>query len=363
MHLQKIHIDTFKNFEELEISFASKMNCIIGKNGVGKTNLLDAIYYLSICKSNFGILDGMCVTKNADFFLLQGDFEKEEVPFSILCSYHSETKKKNVKCNGRKYDRVSEHIGTIPVVFITPSDITLINGGGGERRKFIDVFISQLSREYLQALLKFNKLLQQRNKLLKNKDQKPDSDLFNVLDVQLIAVSEKIHIERKQVVEALIPDVKEFYNRISGREEISIEYHSSLNEKKYRDILQKNFNRDIVLQHTSAGIHRDDISFYIDGFNLKQGGSQGQKKSFLLALRFAQYKYLNSIVGEKPLLLLDDLFDKLDYERCNNIIKIVLSDTFGQIFISDTDKTYIGEMLKQEGEESRLFLIEDGKLA
>lgn len=339
MILRKLEIVNFKNIGKLNVGFHDKLNCIVGKNGIGKTNLLDSIYYLSHCKSNFPINDEMLIMHGENFFNVQGDFFLNDSS-NIVFGAYSKDKKKVFRRNDKKYNRLADHIGLIPLVFVTPSDISLINGSGAERRRFIDSFISQFNSEYLNNLMFYNKALAQRNKYLKQAGRsKLDLAVLDAIDFQLSDCGTKIFEERRSIVDKLIPHFIKYYSNISSSEEVvGLSYESSLSSESFASLLKKNRDRDLILQHTSQGIHRDDIHFSLSHHLVRLLGSQGQKKSFLLALKFAQYDFISKMKGQKALLLLDDLFDKLDPVRVEKIVEIVTTHDFGQIFITDTDK-------------------------
>jgi len=348
MYLKSIYINNFKNFKESEFSFSERINCIIGPNGVGKTNLLDSIFYLSFCKSCFNNIDTANINFDEKYFSLQATYTKPNGDNDIIHCALSKDKKKVFKKNDKQYDRLSDHIGQVPLIMITPNDILLINGGADERRKYFDAFISQFDNEYLVTVINFNKLLTDRNKLLKNETGDFDADLFSVLNERMAYFGEKIHKKRKEVLENIIPVFQKYYTIISDNERVTIEYESQLNKNDLLSMLGSTLERDKILGYTSAGIHRDDFSFVMNDSPVKNFGSQGQKKTFLLALKFTQQEYTFNKTNIKPILLLDDLFDKLDKARVAQIISVVSSDLFGQIFISDTDKSNLSTLFPKE---------------
>lgn len=363
MKIKNLSIYHYRNIEELSFDCNESVNCLIGKNGVGKTNILDAIYYLSFCKSNLLSNDALNVKHGENAFILQGLYETESGSLKISCSYNQDEKSKVIKCNDKKYTRFSEHIGVIPVVFVSPADIAIINEGGTERRRFLDAFISMYNREYLDNLLTYNKLLQQRNALLKQ-GTGFDATYFSILDEKMSLVGKAIFDEREKAVNVLAEQTRTFYEKISKNELCSIEYSSQLSQNDMKSLLEKNFERDKILTYTSVGIHRDDLTFCFDGELIKNVASQGQKKSFLLALKFAQYQLIKDFNhGEKPLLLLDDLFDKLDKDRAQNIYDLVDNQDFGQIFITDTDKVLLHSIFEKRKASGTFWLVEDGKIS
>ena len=348
MYLKSIYINNFKNFKESEFSFSERINCIIGPNGVGKTNLLDSIYYLSFCKSCFNNIDIANINFDEKYFALQGSYLKPNGDTDVFHCALSKDKKKIFKKNDKQYERLSDHIGQVPLIMITPYDILLINGGADERRKYFDAFISQFDNDYLITVINFNRLLADRNKLLKNESGEIDADLISVLNERMAYFGEKIYHKRKEVIENIMPIFQNYYNQISDNETVTIEYESQMNKNKLLTMFENSFERDKILGYTSAGTHRDDFTFTMNQNPIKNFGSQGQKKSFLLALKFTQQEYTFSKSGIKPILLLDDLFDKLDKARVQQIISVVSSDLFGQIFISDTDKSNLSTLFPKE---------------
>ena len=363
MKIKNLSIYHYRNIEELSFDCNESVNCLIGKNGVGKTNVLDAIYYLSCCKSNLLANDALNVMHGENSFILQGLYESDTASLKISCSYNQDDKTKVIKNNDKKYSRFSEHIGVIPVVFVSPADIAIINEGGTERRKFLDSFISMYNREYLTNLLVYNKLLLQRNTLLKQ-GSGFDQTYFSILDEKMSLAGKAIYEERQKAVKLLAEQTRKFYAEISKTEECSIEYSSQLTQNDMKSLLEKNFERDKILTYTSVGVHRDDLTFCFNDELIKNVASQGQKKSFLLALKFAQYQLIKEFNhGEKPLLLLDDLFDKLDKDRAQNIYDLVENQDFGQIFITDTDKVLLHSIFEKRKETGTFWLVDDGKIS
>lgn len=362
MKLRTLSVYHYRNLDELSFDCNEKVNCIIGRNGVGKTNILDAIYYLSCCKSNLMTNDVLNVKHGEKSFLLQGIYDLNDTEVKVSCAYNLEDKSKLIRCNDKKYARISDHLGLLPIVFISPNDVSLIYEGGTERRKFLDGFISMYNREYLSNLLVYNKILQQRNTLLKQ-DQPIDDVYLSIIDEKLSILGTAIFEERKRAVSALSELAKQFYGKIATTEECSVEYDSQLFSGAMKGLLERNRDKDRCLTYTSAGIHRDDLSFKFNESSLKNTASQGQKKSFLLALKFAQYQLIKEYKnGVKPLLLLDDLFDKLDKERSKNIFDLVDSQDFGQIFITDTDKVLLHTIFEQKREEGIFWQVSNGKI-
>jgi DNA replication and repair protein RecF len=363
MYISELSLLNYKNFGEANLTFSRKLNCFIGNNGVGKTNLLDAIYYLSSCKSYFNNPDSQNVRHGEEFFALQGRYDLDNTPEEIHCGFKNGQKKK-IRRNKKEYERFSDHIGLLPLVMISPSDSVLIQGGSEERRRFMDSVISQYDRTYLEWLVRYNRVLQQRNVLLKEYAGQSgiDPDIFAVWDEQLIQLGQKIHIKRGRFLEELLPVFQKYYTLISGGKEIvSLEYGSQLNEKDFSLLLEESFARDRILQFTTTGIHKDDLELKLGGYPIKRLGSQGQNKTYLIALKFAQFDFVCSINSIKPILLLDDIFDKLDSSRVEEIVKLVSDDHFGQIFITDTNREHLDGILREAGGgDFRIFVVEQG---
>jgi DNA replication and repair protein RecF len=357
VHLEKIQLINYKNFESQSFDFDTKINCLVGNNGVGKTNVLDAIYHLSQTKSYFNPITSQNVRYEADFFMIEGDFTISNKNESILCSY-KKGQKKIIKRNGKAYERFSDHIGNIPVVIISPADRDLIVEGSETRRRFIDHVISQSDKEYLHNLISYFKVLSQRNALLKYfaKNRTFNEDNLHVYNEQLIKYAMPIHEKRKTFIDALVPVFKKRYQSISnGNEVIKLAYRSQLQNTDFADLLISNLNKDRVLQHTSSGIHRDDLSLLIDEHPIKKFGSQGQQKSFLIALKLAQFDLVKKQLKRTPILLLDDIFDKLDDQRVKKLIDMVHKEEFGQIFITDTHQQRTEEIVKHTHQSYKIF--------
>lgn len=338
MYLKKISLFNYKNFSEANFEFDNKINCFVGKNGIGKTNVLDAIYHLSYGKSYFNPLAVQNIKHGEEFFVIDAAFEKNERTEQIVCSL-KKGQKKVLKRNGKAYDKFSDHIGFIPLVIISPADRDLIVEGSETRRKFMDSVISQLDSNYLQQLIHYQKVMNQRNALLKYfaLNHTYDNDTLAIYNEQLTQYGQSIFEKRKAFVAEFIPIFNAHHHNITGSEEsVQIIYESHLFENDLLTLLQQNINKDRMLQYTSVGTHKDDLSFEIDAYPIKKFGSQGQQKSFLIALKLAQFEFLKKQSGVKPILLFDDIFDKLDENRVSKIIEMVNADTFGQLFISDT---------------------------
>ena len=360
MNLRRLSLVNFKNIRETELEFCAKLNCLVGDNGTGKTNLIDAVHYLSMCKSAFNLTDGQSVCHDADFFLLDGRYTVGENREEITCGF-KKGGAKVLKRNGKEYEKLSEHIGLLPVVLVSPSDTSLIHESGEDRRKFLNALLSQLDKTYLLNLIRYNRLLAERNKLLKQPYSGNFTEILEVLDMRLADTGTRIHDRRRELVETLAPVVGKYYAVLSGdREQVDISYKSELNETPLEELLRAACEKDRLLQHTTVGPHRDDIRMKIGGWPLRKYGSQGQQKSFLVALKLAQFEVIESHCGCKPILLLDDIFDKLDMERVERLIRLVSDERFGQIFITDSNKVRLDGILESLAQDFRLFTVTDG---
>jgi DNA replication and repair protein RecF len=359
MYLKDISIINFKNFEQFEAEFSPRFNCILGNNGVGKTNLMDAVYYMSFTKSHFNAIDRHNIKHNADMFVVQGNYLKKQENVKMHCGLKRQGKKQ-IKCNGKSYDKFSEHIGLLPLVFITPSDTDMIKSGSDLRRKYLDGVISQYDKTYLKQLLKYNRALDQRNALLKsiNPNNPYDEDALLIWDERLHQTASYIYRERQKAIDALVPIFNAYYAKISGnREQVTIGYKSKLHAKSMKDLLIDSRKRDLILQHTGVGIHRDDLEFELNGHPLKRTGSQGQEKSLIIALKLAQFEFIYKTTDVRPMLLLDDIFDKLDALRIKQLVDLLSDEKYGQVFFSDTSETRLPDLLKQVDVDVRIFFI------
>ncbi|WP_046744559.1 DNA replication/repair protein RecF [Kordia zhangzhouensis] len=359
MFLKKLSLINYKNFDSNSFDFNPKINCLVGNNGVGKTNVLDAIYHLSFGKSYFNPVATQNIKHGEDFFVIEGLYEKTEREESIICSL-KKGQKKVVKRNGKAYDKLSEHIGFLPLVIISPADRDLIIEGSDTRRKFMDSVISQSNKKYLQNLINYNKVLSQRNSLLKYfaLNATFDGDTLSIYNEQLSQIGSEIYDERKKFLEAFVPIFMKRYNAISNQKEVvTIVYKSQLHEHGFKFLLEENFAKDKVLQYTSVGIHKDDLSFTIASHPIKKFGSQGQQKSFLTALKLAQFDFIKEVSKVTPILLLDDIFDKLDEQRVASIVSLVNNDDFGQIFISDTHVDRTEAIVKEIHQSYEIFKL------
>jgi len=365
MLIRELSVWNYKNFGEATLTFSKKLNCFIGNNGVGKTNLLDAIYYLSFCKSYFNNPDSQNIRHEEDFFALQGKYDLNSSNEEIHCGFKTGQKKK-IRRNKKDYERFSDHIGLLPLVMISPADSVLIQGGSEERRRFMDSVISQYDRIYLEWLVKYNRILQQRNILLKEyaNQVSVDPDLFEIWDAQLIQLGQKIHGKRGQFLKELLPVFQKYYSLISGGNEVvTLEYGSQLNDQDFEALLKDSFPKDRLVQFTTAGTHKDDLELKLGGYPIKRLGSQGQNKTYLIALKFAQFDFIRSLNSVKPILLLDDIFDKLDSGRVEAIVKLVADDHFGQIFITDTNREHLDGILREAGgDDFKIFVMGKGMI-
>ncbi|MFA9391911.1 MAG: DNA replication/repair protein RecF [Prolixibacteraceae bacterium] len=364
MYLQKITLLNYKNIEQAEVMFSPKLNCFLGDNGAGKTNLLDAIYFLSFTKSFFNSIDSQNIRHGSEMFMVQGKYNRDHEDELISIGF-KQGFKKQFKRNQKAYKTLSEHIGLFPLVMISPVDSILILGGSDERRKFMDGVISQYDRNYLDALLRYNRTLLQRNNVLKHfhETRTFDEVTLSVYDEQLAEYGSLIYEKRKNFVEAMVPVFQNFYEYVSsGKEQVVLNYDSSFENNDFLQQLMLSRAKDRASQYTNVGIHKDDLFLGLGDYPIKKLGSQGQTKTYLLALKFAQFEYLKTAGQIKPILLLDDIFDKLDANRVGKIIKLVSEEQFGQIFITDTNREHLDGILGQMNTEYKIFKIDEGKV-
>ncbi|KEY19688.1 DNA replication/repair protein RecF [Kaistella antarctica] len=357
MIINNLKIQNFKNHQEQDFDFSKQINCFVGNNGVGKTNILDALHYLSMAKSFLGNKDLNNIKIEEDFFTIEGtidDGEKE----NIIKIQQPKEAKKIIKKNDKSYDRIADHIGFLPSVIISPYDSNLISDSGESRRKFLDAMISQTDSEYLFNLIQYQKTVQQRNALLKDfaKNRYFDSDNLEIYNEPLIKFGSKIFEKRREFTDSIVPLIQNYYEIISkGKEKITVIYESDLSNNNFGDLLQQNLEKDRMLTYTSKGIHKDDLLFEMDGISMKRTASQGQQKSFLIALKLSQMNRIKELTGKTPILLLDDIFDKLDDTRVSQLIELVNQEHFGQIFITDTSRERTENVVKRINEESKIF--------
>lgn len=363
MILTELSILNYKNIAQVELKLSPKINCFIGKNGMGKTNLLDAIYYLSFCKSYTNPIDSQIIKHDADLCMLQGKYSfKDALPVEIYSAIRRR-QKKQFKRNRKEYERFSDHIGLIPLVMVSPTDNELITGGSDRRRKFMDMAISQFNKDYLRSLVRYNKALQQRNALLKSDIQHIDFTLLELLEEQLIDDGNFIYQRRKEFIDNLIPIFNDFYRSIShSADNVSFDYISQLNDADFRQIVRANRQRDIAVGYTTVGIHRDELEMLLDSFPIKKVGSQGQNKTYFVSMALAQFQYLQEWGGRTPILLLDDIFDRLDAERVHQIVKLISGQRFGQIFLSDTNRESLDRIVEMVDNESHIYSVANGEI-
>ena len=359
MYLQRISLVNFKNVASQSFDFQQKINCFVGNNGIGKTNVLDAIYYLSFTKSYFNSVAIQNIKHGEGFFMIEGNYLLNDRNEKIVCSL-KKGQKKVLKRNGKSYNKFSEHIGQLPLVIISPADRDLVTEGSDTRRKFIDGVISQQNKEYLKDLLAYNKVLSQRNALLKYFAANRTFDALNlsVYDEQLSSYGNRIYEVRKLFLEEFIPIFNAKYQIISGdKEKVNLLYKSQLHNFFMKDLLKNSLQKDKITQYTTSGIHKDDLSFEIGEYPIKKFGSQGQQKSYLIALKLAQFQFIKQQSNITPILLLDDIFDKLDENRVSQIIDLVNNEEFGQIFITDTHSERTENILKKGSAAYQIFKL------
>ncbi len=365
MWVKELSVLNFKNYEEASLAFSDGVNAFTGNNGAGKTNLLDALHYLSLGKSYFNPIDSQQIRQQADFFMVQGRVEREGNEDVLACSL-KKNQKKQFKCNKKEYERLADHIGRYPLVMISPNDGIIITEGSEERRRFMDNVISQTDTIYLNRLIKYNKLLLQRNQFLKQQAAlyKKDRDLLDVYDEQLIPLGDAIYQSRLAFMKRFVEVFNRHYAYLSDQaEQVELHYESQLEAGTFASLIKQNMEKDYQLERSTVGIHKDDLIFSIHGMPMKKFGSQGQQKSFLIALKLAQYSFLHEIKGFKPLLLLDDIFDKLDSNRTTKLMKMVSEDEFGQIFITDTDRSRVENTFEGIETDVRIFAVDRGSVS
>ena len=357
--LEKAVVQNWRNIELQELEFSPNINCISGKNGEGKTNLLDAIHCLSMTKSAFGSTDRWNYRRGTDFYAISGNYlmhQGQQARFSIQSR---EGEEKKVTRDGKAYTRISEHIGVLPIVMVSPGDSSLVSEGSEERRRFVNAVLSQIDREYLSDVQRYTRHLAGRNALLKS--GKVDESVMETIDWQMDGLAQRIHQRRASFAERLEPVVARFYRQLSGgAEQVGISYRSDLSEAPLQELLKRSSAKDRMMGFTTCGVQRDDFIFTMNGDPIRKVGSQGQQKSFLVSLKFAQYELMKDSYGFPPALLLDDLFDKLDLKRTGNLLKMVASDEFGQIFISDTDSSRLQGIISGITQETTYYEAKGG---
>lgn len=373
MILRKLSILNYKNIREATLELSPKMNCFIGQNGVGKTNVLDAVYYLSFCRSASNPIDSQVIRHDEPFCMIEGEYS-ENSEYSEYSEYSENSElisvgmkrgqKKHFKRNKKEYKRLSEHIGLIPLVVVSPSDTLLIEGGSEERRRLMDMVISQYDRSYIDALSRYNNALQQRNTLLKQEDPAPDPMLLQIWEEQMAEAGELIYHRRAAFVQELVPLFQQFYDKISsGREMVGLDYLSHCQRGPLLEVIQRDRHKDLAVGFSLHGIHRDDLVFTLGGHPMKREGSQGQNKTYAIALKLAQFDFLKRTASQTtPLLLLDDIFDKLDAERVEQIVHLVSGDAFGQIFITDTNRDHLDQILRNSALDYQIFEVDNGEI-
>ena len=377
MILRKLSILNYKNICEAQLELSPKMNCFIGPNGAGKTNVLDVVYYLSFCRSASNPIDSQVIRHEEPFCMIEGEYEDEmrnekgemengsvTPHYEIVSVGMKRGQKKHFKRNKKEYRKLSEHIGLIPLVVVSPSDTFLIEGGSEERRRLMDMVISQYDRSYIEHLSRYNTALAQRNSLLKMEDQTPDPALMQIWEEQMAEEGEQIFLRRRSFVEELIPVFQEYYQQISQhRENVGLNYVSHCQRGPLLEVIQRDRIKDLAVGYSLHGVHRDDLEFTLDGHLMRREGSQGQNKTYVIALKLAQFDFLKRTASQTtPLLLLDDIFDKLDASRVEQIVKLVSGDSFGQIFITDTNRDHLDQILSSSALDYKIFHVEDGMI-
>ena len=360
MILKRISILNYKNLEQVELSFSPKLNCFFGQNGMGKTNLLDAIYFLSFCKSSGNPIDSQNIRHDQEFFVIQGFYEAPDGTLEEIYCGMKRRQKKQFKRNKKEYTRLSDHIGFLPLVMVSPADSELIAGGSDERRRFMDVVISQYDKEYLEALIRYNKALAQRNTLLKS-EVPVEEELFLIWEEMMAQAGEIVFRKREAFISEFIPIFQSFYSFISqDKEQVGLTYDSHARDASLLDVIKASRVRDQIMGYSLHGIHKDELNMLLGDFPIKREGSQGQNKTYLVALKLAQFDFLKRTGTTVPLLLLDDIFDKLDASRVEQIIKLVAGDNFGQIFITDTNREHLDRILYKVGSDYKMFQVDQG---
>ena len=361
MILEKLTLLNYKNIAETSLELSPKFNCFIGRNGAGKTNVLDAVYYLSFCHSAQNPIDAQVIRHSEEFMMLEGVYQTNGEQLVISCGM-KRGQKKHFKRNKKEYKRLSEHIGLIPIVLVSPADTYLIIGGSEERRRLMDVTIAQTNRSYMDALNRYNKALTQRNVLLKQTEE-PDEEMMSIWEEQMAMAGEEIYRQRTAFAEALTPLFQQYYQRISeGHEEVALSYTSHCQRGPLLEVIQRDRWKDRAVGYSLHGTHRDDLEIMLDGHLMKREGSQGQQKTFVIALKLAQFELLKRAAQHTPLLLLDDIFDKLDARRVEQIVSLVAGEEFGQIFMTDTNREHLDLILANSSHDYKMFEVEEGNV-
>ncbi len=363
MYLSQLKLTQFKNYEQQSLTLSPRLNCLTGLNGMGKTNVLDAVHYLCLCKNHTGLNDKQLIRHGAGFFRLEGHFVSEEEEVQKVVAKYQSGQRKEIERNGTAYERLTDYIGQFPVVMIAPDDVTLVQDGSEDRRRFLDATLSQISPGYLQNLLTYNALLKQRNALLKSfaEQKRFDAILLESIDHQMPAPAAVLFEQRSNFVETFRPLFRELYAAIANsKEAVDVSYESDLSNGSLEVLLPGVLEKDRILQRSTVGPHRDDLALYMDGQLVKKFASQGQLKSFLLALRLAQYEVLRQAKGVAPILLLDDIFDKLDERRVRQLVGLLIGRDFGQIFITDTQRSRMEEIVASFSGDYKVFEVQDG---
>ena len=364
MILDNISIINYKNILTANVDLSPKMNCLLGQNGMGKTNFLDAIHFLSFCRSAHSAIDAQLITHDQDFFMLEGKFITENGDVEDIYCGMKKGQKKHFKRNRKEYKRLSEHIGLLPLILVSPSDSMMIDGGSEERRKLMDMVISQYDSSYITSLANYNKALQQRNAMLKLEEE-PDSALLEIWEMMMAKEGEAVYAKRNQFVEQFVPIFQRIYQRIcDSTEVVSVDYVSHCQRGPLLEVIQRDRYKDRAVGYSLHGIHRDDLDLRLGGYPMRREGSQGQNKSFAIALKLAQFDFLKKTNSRTtPILLLDDIFDKLDAARVEQIVRIVGGEDFGQIFITDTNRDHLDKILHHYDFDYKIFSVERGEIS
>lgn len=360
MHLQSVHITNFKNIARATLEFCPKVNCLVGNNGMGKSNLLDAIYALSFARSYSGVPDSLLIKKGEEFAIVSGNYLRHDVDEQVVLGLGGR-KRKSLRRSGKEYKKLSDHIGLFPLVMVSPQDADLVRGTADDRRRWADVVISQSHPDYLQNLITYTRSLEQRNRLLR--DHCTDPDMMHAVETQLCAAALPVAQGRQECMQQLQALFSPIYQSISGEaEQVTMQYHSEVltSDLSMQEILERNRTRDQYMGYTTSGPHRDDIDMTIDSMPMRRLGSQGQCKTFTISLRLAQYELMHRTLGMRPMLLLDDIFDRLDASRVERIIEMVSGDSFGQIFVTDTNRTHLDAIMQRSSGDFKMWEVQSG---